>query len=221
MPRNPKITPDDYPDLLAAVEEGVSERELARRYDCAPSLVHRHVARAKRLRELSELEKAPDADPSLTPLEGSTREILEARIRDPKTPARDLANLANALARLIKNEAPAPPDSPALLFRGGTLILEPGPRSPEAERRYRLMVRTRRGIEHLSGHDYDLTALEALHLIYVCLAPELGLTREEALSLGSEDIASAAASDARRRRGVLPDSPVTATHPIVGLTARA
>jgi transposase-like protein len=190
--RKPKITPSDYPDLLAAVDEGVSQRALARRYDCVPSLVHRHVARAKRVRELSELEQAPQADPSLSPIEGSTREILEARIRDPKTPARDLANLANALARQIKDEPSAPPDSPALLFRSGTLILEPGRRSGEAERRYRLMVRTRRGIEHLSGSDYDLTAGEGLYLILFTLAPQLGLTREEVLSMSLEDIARAA-----------------------------
>ena len=134
----------------------------------------------------------PEVDPIVGPIEGSTREILEARIRDPKTPTRDLANLANALARHIKDEGSAPPDSPALLFRSGTLSLEPGQRSREADRRYRLMVRTRRGIEHLSGHDYDLTAAEALYLIFFTLAPEFGLTREEVLGLSPEDIASAA-----------------------------
>jgi hypothetical protein len=61
----------------------------------------------------------------------------------PKDTARDLANLANPLARLTKDEASAPPDSPAILFRPGTLILEPGRRSREAERRHRLMRRTR------------------------------------------------------------------------------
>ena len=196
MQRNPKITPDDYPDVLAAVDEGVSERELARRYDCAPSLVHRHVARAKRFRELSELERAPEADLSLGPVEGSTREILEARIRDPKTPARDIANLANTLARY---EASAPTDSPAPLFRPGTLILEPGRRTREAERRYRLMVRTRRGIEHLSGRDYDLTAADALYLIVFSLAPQLGLTREAVLGVSPEDIAVAAAPVSQER----------------------
>ena len=193
MQRNPKITPDDYPDLLAAVDEGVSERELARRYDCAPSLVHRHVARAKRFRELSELERAPEADLSLGPVEGSTREILEARIRDPKTPARDIANLANALARY---EASAPTDSPAPLFRPGTLILEPGRRSRGAERRFRLMLRAPGRIEHLSNRDYDLTAADALYLVLCCLASELGLT-PEALGLSPEDIAGAAGSKQR------------------------
>jgi hypothetical protein len=190
--RRPKITPSDYPDLLASVDEGVSQRALACRYGCAPSLIARHVAKAKRLRESSDPEQRPHGDPSLGPIEGSTREILEARIRDPKTSDRDLGNLVNALARLTKDEASAPPDSPALLFRSGTLILEPGRRSREAERRYRLMVRTRRGIEHLSGIDYDLTALEGLYLIFFTLAPQLGLTREEVLGMSPEDIASAA-----------------------------
>ena len=189
-----KITPDDYSDLLAAVDEGVSQRALARRYGCAPSLIARHVAKAKRLRESSDPERRPHGDPSLGPIEGSTREILEARIRDPKTSDRDLGNLVNALARLIKDEASAPPDSPALLFRPGTLILEPGGRSrPGDERLFRLMLRKSGRIEHPLGTDYDLTAAEALYLIFVCLAPELGLTREEALGLDPEDIASAAA----------------------------
>jgi transposase-like protein len=187
-----KITPNDYSDLLAAVDEGVSQRALARRYGCAPSLIARHVAKAKRLRDSSALAQGPAADQGLVPIEGSTREILEARIRDPKTPPRDLANLANALARLIKDETPAPPDSPALLFRSGTLILEPGPRSRESERRYRLMVRTRRGIEHLPGSAYDLTAGDGLYLILLALAPQFGLTREEVLGMSPEDIASAA-----------------------------
>jgi transposase-like protein len=188
-----KITPDDYSDLLAAVDEGVSQRALARRYGCAPSLIARHVAKAKRPRELRDLEQVPQADLSIGPIEGSTREILEARIRDPKTPARDLANLANALARLIKDEAPAPPDSPAFLFRPGTLILEPGRRSRGAERRFRLMLRAPGRVEHLSSRDYDLTAADALYLVICCLASELGLT-PEALGLSPEDIAGAAGS---------------------------
>jgi transposase-like protein len=191
-----KITPDDYSDLLAAVDEGVSQRALARRYGCAPSLIARHVAKAKRLRELRDLEQMPQSDSSLGPIEGSTREILEARIRDPKTPARDLASLVNALARLTKDDASAPPDSPARLFWPGTLILERGRRSREAERRYRVMVRTRRGIEHLSGHDYDLTAADVLDVVLLYLAPELGLTRE-GLVRGSEDIASSGGQQER------------------------
>jgi hypothetical protein len=34
-----KIRPADYPELLAAVDAGTSQRELALVYDCAPSLV--------------------------------------------------------------------------------------------------------------------------------------------------------------------------------------
>ena len=41
-----KITPADYPDLPAAVDAGTSQRELARRYGCAPSLIARQVAKA-------------------------------------------------------------------------------------------------------------------------------------------------------------------------------
>lgn len=100
-----KITPSDYPDLLAAVDDGVSERELARRYDCAPSLVHRHVARAKRARELADREEEPDTERSVEPSEGSVRDIVEARIRDPYTSARDLASLMNALSKLDAEEA--------------------------------------------------------------------------------------------------------------------
>jgi hypothetical protein len=104
----PKITPADYPDLLAAVDAGTPQRELADRYGCAPSLVARHVARAKRARELS--EPARGRDPGLTadPHTGSMREILEARIRDPKTSSRDIASLAGALSRL-EGEEDAPP----------------------------------------------------------------------------------------------------------------
>ncbi len=99
-----KITPGDYPDLLAAVDAGTPQRELARRYDCAPSLVARHHARAKRERELSEPAPAGDRGASAEPHNGSVREILEARIRDPRTAARDLASLTNALARVEVEE---------------------------------------------------------------------------------------------------------------------
>jgi hypothetical protein len=180
-----KITPDDYSDLLAAVDEGVPQRELARRYGCAPSLIARHVAKARRLRELRELEQVAQADRSNRPIEGSMREILEARIRDPKTPARDLASLSNALARLIADEPT--PETPSFPFRSGTLILEPGPRSRGSERGYRLLVRAGGRIEYLSGRDYDQSAVEALWQILVCFAPELGLSREELLGLSPGD----------------------------------
>jgi hypothetical protein len=95
-----KITPAAYPDLLAAVAAGISQRELARRYDCAPSLVARQVARATRARELSDRTEEPDLVLTAEPHTGSLREILEARIRDPKTSARDLSSLVNSLAKL-------------------------------------------------------------------------------------------------------------------------
>ena len=45
-----KITPADYPDLLAASDADIPQRELADRYDCAPSLIARHLAKAERAR---------------------------------------------------------------------------------------------------------------------------------------------------------------------------
>jgi hypothetical protein len=95
------------------------------------------VAKAKRAAALSELEDGPDTGLSLEPNE--VRAILEARIRDPKTSARDLASLMSALARAQKEEAAAS-RSPIFYLRKGTLILEPG---PSRERRFRLMLRVR------------------------------------------------------------------------------
>jgi len=94
-----KITPADYAELLAGVDAGMTQRQLADRYDCAPSLVARHIAKAKRAREANEPARRRDVDLSADPHEGSMREILEARIRDPRTSARDLASLLNALTR--------------------------------------------------------------------------------------------------------------------------
>jgi hypothetical protein len=95
-----KITPADYPELLAAVDAGATQRELALRYDCAPSLVARHIAKAKRAREANEPARGHDRGVTADTHSGSIREILEARIRDPKLSARDLASLANALVKL-------------------------------------------------------------------------------------------------------------------------
>ncbi len=119
------------------------------------------------------------------------REILEARIRDPSTSARDLASLTQALAGLKEEKGRG---SGVSLFdlRRGTLILEPGPRSG-AEPRYRLMLRAGRSIKHVSGADYALTAADALHLLLCALGQELGLT-PEALGLRPEEIAAAATS---------------------------
>lgn len=107
-----KITPADYPELLMAVDAGTTQRELALRYDCAPSLVARHIAKAKQAREPNEPARGRDRGLTAEPHTGSMREILEARIRDPKTSARDLASLMNALARLdAEEETPASDDA--------------------------------------------------------------------------------------------------------------
>lgn len=99
-----KITPDDYDDLLAASEAGVSQRELARRYNCAPSLITRHLARAQQSRERDESVNGRDAGVPGEPQTASLREILEAHIRNPRTSPRDVASLATALARLDERE---------------------------------------------------------------------------------------------------------------------
>jgi len=176
-----KITSADYPDLLAAVADGVSQRELARRYSCAPSLVARHVTKATHARELDDLAIESALDQNGQPSTGSMRELLEARIHDPQTSARDLASLINALARAREEE-----ERTSRLFfsnfRCGTLILEPGPARADGDRRYRLMLRTQGGgIEHVSSSGYDLTAADALYLVVCALGSTLGLTLEDIL----------------------------------------
>ena len=183
-----KITPDDYPDLLAAVDAGVSERELARRYRCARSLVHRHVVRAKRLRELGALQE--ETNLSAGPIQGSVSEILDARIRDPKTPPRDLASLANALARLNKEGEQGAGGQLVMLFRPGTLILEPQRKSGPGQCRFRLLWRLPGGIKQVAD---NLTAAEAVYLMLCGLASEIDGLTPEMLGLTPEDLAAAAA----------------------------
>jgi len=142
-----KITPADYPDLLAAVDAGISQRELALRYDCARSLVARHVARAKRARALGERAEEPDPGPSAEPHNGSMRGILEARLRDPRTSARDLASLANAIAKLDSEEAAGMGDERMFLFRQGTLAIE-----PIREGKLRLWARTAAGWDQTDNY---------------------------------------------------------------------
>jgi hypothetical protein len=171
-----KITSADYPDLLAATDAEIPQRELAIRYDCAPSLIARHVAKAERARALGELTQKRDPSPAAEGQSGSMRELLEARIRDPKTSARDLASLINALARLQEEQA-LPSGSDFSYLRLGTLILEPAPAS--GNQRYRLMMRVPGAMEHVSGTAYSLTAANALYLLVCALGRELGLTLED------------------------------------------
>jgi len=98
------------------------------------------------------------------------REILEARIRDPKTSARDLASLSNALAKL---EVEAPRTFP---FPPGTLFVQPS--GPEGH--YQILARKRGGFERLA----DGSAWEVVYLV-ACL---LGLvyTEEEARAILAE-----------------------------------
>jgi hypothetical protein len=174
-----KITPADYPELLAAADAGTPQRELARRYDCAPSLVARHLARARRERERERGEPAgaDDRGPTAEPHNGSLRDILEARIRDPRTAARDLASLTNALARLeVEEQTPRQPSIYTL--RQGTLIVEPES-GPGPELSYRLMLRVRGGIEHFAN---GLTNRQAWGLA----ACGLGLVTPEDLGVSTE-----------------------------------
>lgn len=191
MQINPKITPDDYPDLLAAVDEGVSERELARRYGCAPSLVHRHVVKARRLRELEPLQG--ETDLGAGPIEGSLSEILDARIRDPKTPARDLASLTNALTRLKGKEEPGAGGELVMLFQPGTLIVEPqrnsGPGPGKC--RFRLLWRLPEGIKQVGD---QLAAADVVYFILCALSSGIDGLTPEMLGLTPEDLAAAAAS---------------------------
>jgi hypothetical protein len=92
---------------------------------------------------------------------GSLRELLEARIRDPKTSARDLASLSNALARLpAEQQRPAGPSIAD--FQVGTLIVEPDGSSRSRKRRFRFMVRTRGGrIVCVPDSACNLTAYDA------------------------------------------------------------
>ena len=171
-----KITPADYPDLLAASDADIPQRELADRYDCAPSLIARHLAKAKRARALGELTQKRDPGPAAEGQSGSMREILEARIRDPQTSARDLASLINALAR-AREEEERSSHSYLSYLRSGTLILEPGPTG--RDHRYRLFLRVRGGLDHASGTRYDLSAADALYLLVCALGSQLGLTSED------------------------------------------
>ena len=172
-----KITPADYPDLLAAVDAGVAQRELARRYDCVPSLIARHVARARRSREPGEPVRGRDPGVTTEPHTGSMREILEARIRDPKTSPRDLASLANALARLEPDGGQSGVNFP---FRRGSIVLEPEVVEEDGKGRvtgWRLFLRGRNGIEceHVGA------AEEVLFLVLNILG--LGYSEEEARAI--------------------------------------
>lgn len=171
-----KITPADYPDLLAAVEEGVTQRELARRYDCAPSLVARHIARAKRNQDDlgDQVQESDLVGPAVDPHPGSMREVLEARIHDPRTSARDLAALINALAKLDEEQRPAELPS-VFAYRTGTLIVEPEARGPETT--WRIRLRGKGTVEDVMD---GLQPEQAWSLIACYLMPAVG---REALGL--------------------------------------
>jgi hypothetical protein len=93
-------------------------------------------SKAARARELGGLADKRDPDPVTEEQSGSMREILEARIRDPQTSARDLAGLINSLARASEEEERT--FHPFAYLRSGTLLLEPGPARADGDRRYRL-----------------------------------------------------------------------------------
>ncbi len=172
-----KITPADYPDLLAAVDAGMTQRELARRYDCAPSLIARHLARAKRSREPGEPVRGRDPSVTTEPHSGSLREILEARIRDPKTSARDLASLLNALAKLDEEASPRAES----FFPPGTLIIQPGERGVWPSTTFTLLARVRNGFERYAE---DADAAEVSYLVASLLG--LVFTEEEARAVLAE-----------------------------------
>jgi hypothetical protein len=196
MQNIPKITPADYPDLLAAADAKTPQRELADRYDCAPSLVARHLGRARRARERDKPAQQTTSGPTAEQHHGSMRELLEARIRDPNTSARDLASLVNSLARLNGEEGSRSDSlddalrAAARLFPIGTLVLEPM-RGPPL--RYRLQCRVPGRFEYFAT---DLTPQRAFQLITCALVggspEEFGLDREELLAQAERVLSEAA-----------------------------
>jgi hypothetical protein len=71
-----------------------------------PVVVARHVARARRAQAGSEPARERDLGPTADRRDDSMSEILDARCRDPRTSARDLASLVNARARLDAEQRP-------------------------------------------------------------------------------------------------------------------
>jgi hypothetical protein len=173
-----KITVDDYPDLLAAVDAGTTQRELATLYGCAPSLIARKLKKAREWRDRAHRQDVLPADVG-GPLEGPMEDILEARIRDPQTSPRDLASLMNALSRL-REQSDDSSSSPMTYLRRATLILEPGPESKaDADRHFRLIMRDGGGFQHVSGSGYDLSPKQALYLLICALGPLCGLSLQD------------------------------------------
>src|SRR6266566_524697 len=155
----------------------MTQRQLADRYGCAPSLVARHIAKAKRVRELREPARGSDPGPSAEPHNGSMREILEARIRDPGTSARDLASLANTLAKLKEEQKRAGSDGHSSIYtlRVGTHIVEPEKwrRDYDSERpTFQLLIRVPGGIEHVVGGLTPGQVLQILGIGFGVWTPE-------------------------------------------------
>ena len=137
-----KITPADYPDLLAAVDAGTTQRELARRYDCVPSLIARHVARARRSREPGEPRDPGSMHPRSEDIGPRPRLPLEC-------------------ARETRSRGPARP----FPFPPGTLFVQPS--GPEG--RYQILARKRGVFERLAhGSAWEVVYLIAclLGLVY-------------------------------------------------------
>jgi hypothetical protein len=96
------------------------------------------------------------------------REILEARIRDPRTSARDLASLVNSLAKLNEEQEAAERQSILKYHRIGTLLIEPEQRGPGT---WRIMLRVPGGVEHVAD---GVRPEQAWALAACWLIPEAG-----------------------------------------------
>jgi hypothetical protein len=181
---------------------GRRSASLRDRYDCAPSLVARHLGRARRAREPDKPAQQTTPGPTAEH-HGSMRELLEARIRDPNTSARDLASLVNSLARLNGKEGSRSDSldeairAAARLFPIGTLVLEPV-RGPQL--RYRLQRRVPGRFEYFAT---DLTPLRAVQLITCALVggspEEFELDREELVAKAERVLSEAALADGSSR----------------------